>query len=116
MSHFAEIINGIVVRVIVAEQDFINTLDGNWIQTSYNTYMGIHTLGGIPLRKNYAVIGSIYDKTRDAFFSSKPYPSWVLNEDTCNWESPILLPNNLTALEKKYYKWNENTLSWDYND
>jgi hypothetical protein len=83
MSHFAKIINGIVVKVIVSEQDFINTLTGIWVQTSYNTLKGKHILGGIPLRKNYALIGSIYDEIRDAFYSPKQYPSWILNEETC---------------------------------
>jgi len=84
MSHFAKIENGFVTAVIVAEQDFINTLpdSANWVQTSYNTHGGVHTNGGTPLRKNYAGIGYTYDRQRDAFIPPKPFASWVLNEDT----------------------------------
>ena len=96
MSHFAEISgsNNIVTRVIVAEQDFINSgavgTGSNWIQTSYNTYGGAHKLGGTQLRKNYAGIGYIYDRSKDAFISPQPEPSgsipYILNEDSCVWE------------------------------
>jgi len=68
--------------------DFLNNIHKTndfWVQTSYNTYGGVHQLGGIPFRKNYAGKGDKYDKTRDAFISPKPYPSSVLNEDTCQW-------------------------------
>ena len=61
MAHYAKIENGIVMQVIVAEQDFIDTQEGTWVQTSYNTYGGRHLLGGTPLRKNYAGTGYIYD-------------------------------------------------------
>ena len=82
--------NGIVEQVIVAEQDFINTLPdaGSWIQTSYNTYGGQHTLCGEPFRKNFAGSGITYDETRDAFIPPSPGEGWVLNEDTCLWEDP----------------------------
>jgi hypothetical protein len=110
MSHFAKIENGIVTQVIVAEQDVIDTglFGSNWIQTSYNTYGGIHTQGKTPLRKNYAGIGYTYDINRDAFYSPQPYPSWILNETTCLWEAPIPMP----AIEDNKYSWDENTLSW----
>jgi hypothetical protein len=85
MSHYAKIENNIVVKVIVAEQDFINKLNGQWIQTSYNTYGGEHLLGGTPLRKNYAGIGFTYDSIRDAFIPPKPTEDAVLDEDTCLW-------------------------------
>jgi hypothetical protein len=90
MSHFAKVNNGIVEQVIVAEPEFFNTFvdssPGEWIQTSYNTYGGVHKLGGTPLRKNYAGIGFAYDRTRDAFIPPKPEGDWILNEDTCLWE------------------------------
>ena len=96
MGHFAEISgsNNIVTRVIVAEQDFIDSgavgASSNWIQTSYNTHGGVHRLGGTPLRKNYAGIGYSYDESRDAFIAPQPEPSasipYVLNEDSCWWE------------------------------
>ena len=88
MAHYALIEDGAVIKVIVAEQDFIDTQSGTWIQTSYNTKGGVHLDGGTPLRKNYAGIGSTYDATRDAFYAPQPDEGWVLNEDTCIWEAP----------------------------
>jgi hypothetical protein len=67
MSHFAKIEDGIVTEVIVSEQDHIDTLIGQWVQTSYNTQDGIHKLGGVPMRKNYASIGFVYDSINDCF-------------------------------------------------
>lgn len=94
MAHFAEINKeGVVIRVIVAEQDFIDSgLVGNpdnWIQTSYNTVEGKHKLGGTPLRKNYAGVGYQYDRERDAFIppKSKAYgdKEFELDEERCIW-------------------------------
>jgi hypothetical protein len=79
-----------------------------WVQTSYNTHGGVHSNGGIPFRKNHAGIGYTYDENRNAFIPPKPFNSWILNESTCNWESPIPLPN-----DGQRYTWNESTLSWD---
>ena len=118
MSHFAKVVDGIVTNVIVAEQEFIDTYDdgipGEWIQTSYNTSGGKHYApnshdedGGVALRKNYAGIGYTYDKTRDAFIPAKPYPSWTLVEDTCQWTAPVTYPD-----DGKFYEWNEATTSW----
>ena len=112
MSHFAKVENNIVTEVIVIEQDVLNTgLWGDptqWVQTSYNTYGGVHQLGGIPLRKNYAGIGYTYDSERDAFISPKPFESWILDEDTCLWSSPIPYPEDGLA-----YTWNDTLMSWD---
>ena len=108
MAHFAKIENGTVVQVIVAEQDFIDTLEGTWVQTSYNTHGGVHALGGTPMRKNYAGIGYTYDSTRDAFIPPKPHSSWILNEETCLWDAPTPKPD-----DGKRYSWNEATTSWD---
>ena len=107
MSHFAKIESGIVTQVIVAEQDFVDTQVGTWVQTSYNTHGGQHLLGNTPLRKNYAGVGYTYDSTRDAFYTTQPYPSWTLNETTCLWESPVAYPD-----DGKMYRWNEDTTSW----
>ena len=112
MSHFAEIDkNGIVIRVIVAEQDFIDSGavgdHNNWIQTSYNTLANVHALGGTPLRKNYAGIGYTYDKQRDAFIPPKTFNSWVLSETTCQWAAPKPYPT-----DGKEYMWDEATLNW----
>ena len=118
MAHFAEIKNGIVTQVIVAEQDFIDTLPNptEWVQTSYNTYGGKHydpetreVDNKPPLRKNYAGIGFRYDKELDAFIPPQPYPSWKLNTDTCLWESPIPYPQ-----DNKEYIWNEAEQEWTY--
>lgn len=96
MSHFAKIENGVVTQVIVADQDVIDSgvLGGIWVQTSYNTRAGVHLSGGVPLRHNYAGIGYSYDATRDAFIPPQPYPSWTLNEATCQWDSPIPYPTD----------------------
>jgi hypothetical protein len=82
--------------------------DTNWKQTSYNTINGIHTLGGTPFRKNHAGINYTYDSQRDAFIPIKPYNSWVLNEDTCNWEAPITKPQ-----DGNMYRWNESVINWE---
>lgn len=111
MSHFAKVENGLVTQVIVIEQDVLASgLWGDpasWVQTSYNTYGGQHTLGGTPLRKNYAGIGFTYDSVRDAFIAPQPFNSWLLNEDTCQWEAPTPMP-----VDGKLYKWDEETVSW----
>jgi len=112
MSHFAQLdSNNTVISVLVIEQDVIDTgLFGeptSFVQTSYNTYGGVHQLGGTPLRKNYAGIGFTYDSTRDAFIPPKPYTSWTLNEDTCLWGAPTPMPT-----DDKSYTWDEETTSW----
>lgn len=111
MSHFAKVVNGIVTQVVVAEPEYINTIDdgssGQWIQTSYNTHGNSHPQG-MPLRKNYASIGYSYDAQRDAFVPPKPYPSWVLDENTCLWQAPVPMPQDNSA-----YIWNEQSRGWD---
>jgi hypothetical protein len=111
MGHFAKVVDGKVTQVIVAEPEFFDTFvdssPGTWIQTSYNTYGGKHSLGGTPLRKNYAGVGYSYDHVRDAFIPPSPFASWLLNEDTCLWEAPIAMPT-----DGKPYYWDEDTKSW----
>jgi len=90
MAHFAEINDGLVTRVVVADtQEWCEeNLGGSWVQTSYNTYGGTHILGGEPLRKNYAGVGYTYDLIRDAFIPPKPIvedKTFVLDENTCLW-------------------------------
>jgi len=110
MSHFAKVIDGIVTEVLVIEQDVVDSgLFGDptlWVQTSYNTAGGHHPEGR-PLRKNYAGIGFIYDAGRDAFYAPAPFPSWVLDEETCFWGAPISYPD-----DGKRYTWDEATLAW----
>ena len=93
MSHFAQIENSAVLRVIVAEQDFIDKQPGTFIQCSYNTSGGEHKAGGIPLRMNYPGPGWSYDESLDAFIPPKPEPidgfgEWALDEATCLWVAP----------------------------
>jgi hypothetical protein len=94
--------------------DFLTKLTGYpvWKKTSYNTKGGVHLSGGTPLRKNHAGIGMTYDEDRDAFIPKKPFNSWILNEDTCLWETPIAMPT--TELEEnEYYSWNESIINWE---
>jgi hypothetical protein len=97
--------------------DFLTKLTGYpiWKQTSYNTYGGVHLSGGTPFRKNHASIGMTYDEDKDAFIPKKPYQSWILNEDTCQWEAPVAKPT-LTQEQidnNNYYNWNEQNQTWD---
>jgi hypothetical protein len=112
MAHYAKVVEGVVTQVIVAEPEFFETFidssPGEWIQTSYNTHGGVHSLGGTPLRKNCAGIGYSYDYTLDAFIPPKPFASWVLDEETCLWNAPVARPT-----DDKRYRWNEDTLSWE---
>ena len=112
MSHFAKVENGVVTQVIVIEQDVLNLGHwgdpASWVQTSYNTSGGVHSQGGTPLRKNYAGIGYTYDSGRDAFIPPKPFASWLLNEDTCQWGAPTTMP----VVEGKMFTWDEPTTSW----
>ena len=126
MAHFVEIndLKKVIQAVVLDNKDTQDT-DGNevesigakylhdgfggtWVKTSYNTQGGIHHLGGTPFRKNYAGIGYTYDEAKDAFIPPQNYPSWTLNEDTCQWEAPVAYPN-----DDKKYLWNEETTSWD---
>jgi hypothetical protein len=116
MAHYAElndenrvinVIPGIDESQGDGEKIYQEFTGNRWKRTSYNTYAGKHKNGGTPFRKNFAGIGMYYDETRDAFIPKKPFDSWVLNEETCLYESPIPYPN-----DGKQYKWNESTVSW----
>lgn len=115
MAHFAEIgLNNKVLQVIVVNnnellddngieqeskgQAFCRALfGGTWVQTSYNS----------KFRKNYAGTGYTYDTDRDAFIPPKPFDSWILNEETCRWDSPVPFPT-----DGKLYVWDEDSISW----
>jgi hypothetical protein len=117
MAHYAELNqNNIVINVIPGWNEtvkpemeqllFLET--GNiWKRTSYNTIGGKHLLNETPFRKNYAGIGCTYDSARDAFIPPQPFPSWVLNEETCQWDAPVAMPED----GQRYY-WDEATTSW----
>lgn len=110
MSHFAKVLDGKVIQVIVAEQSFFDTFvdssPGEWIQTSYNTIGNTHP-NNTPLRGNYAGIGYTYDRVNDVFYAPQPFPSWVLNQSTWTWESPVERPS-----DGDLYSWDEASLSW----
>ena len=117
MAHYAFLDENNIVTEVITGKDEGNF---NWEQqyamfrgqlckrTSFNTVGGIHTKGGIPFRKNFAGIGFHYDQARDAFIPKKPFNSWVLNEDTCCWEAPVVYPN-----DGQNYNWNEQNQTWD---
>lgn len=107
MAHFAEIDeNNVVLRVLVTDNNdpngdegyqwLVDNLGGTWVQTSYNGNF----------RKNYAGIGYTYDEALDAFIAPKLYDSWVLNEETAQWEAPVAMPT------EGAYTWDETTTSW----
>ncbi len=117
MAHFAQLDeNNVVVNVVVIsnrdtsdasgeEREYIGAsyceklFGGRWVQTSYNK----------TFRKNYAGVGYTYDEQLDAFIPPKPFPSWVLNQDTFSWDPPIpYLPPD----ENVQHRWDEPTLSW----
>ena len=118
MAHFAQIENNLVTQVIVVDNNDIldeqgneseaigtqfctDLLGGTWVQTSYNGNM----------RKNYAGIGDTYDATRDAFIAPQPFTSWLLDEDTCRWESPVPYPVVAEGSNERY-EWDEDTVQW----
>jgi hypothetical protein len=118
MSHFAKVENGTVTQVIVAEQDVIDTgmFGSGWVQTSYNTRGGVHYNPETnepsedqsrALRKNYAGVGYTYDSERDAFIPPQPYASWVLDDSSCLWTAPVVMPT-----DDKQYSWDEESQSW----
>ena len=127
MGHYAKVINGLVVDVNVATQEWVDAQTPEWyvtwVATSYNLFGGVYydNETGLPVenqaeviaaqdgrqRKNYAGIGFRYDNERDAFIPPTPFPSWILNEETCLWESPVPRPN-----DNKRYLWNEHAQEW----
>jgi hypothetical protein len=96
MAHWAEIVDGIVTRVLVTDNEMpnegydwlVDNLGGMWVKTSYNTFAGVHSEGGEPLRYNFAGIGFAYDSGRDAFIPPKPSDDATLDEQTCRWIVP----------------------------
>jgi hypothetical protein len=120
MAHFAELDeNNIVIRVLKTNNDdpngdegyqwLLDRLGGRWVKTSWNTRGGVHIAGGTPFRMNYAGAGMYYDEEKDAFIPVKHFDSWILNEDTCQWESPVPHPEPENIDD---YRWDETTTSW----
>jgi len=121
VAHFARLDSNNIVDFVVVGRDEDNGKEAElsartgdvYKQTSYNTHGGVHALGGTPFRKNYAGLGYTYDAGRDAFVPPKPYASWLLNEDTCLWDSPVPYPTDVGTEENpKRYSWDEATTSW----
>lgn len=111
MGHYAKVLEGKVVQVIVAEPDFfdsfVDSTPGEWVQTSYNTSGGNHLLGGTPLRYNFAGVGWNYDKESDAFYAPQPFASWTLNTESYLWKAPVEYPD-----DGQDYLWNETEQQW----
>jgi hypothetical protein len=154
MAHFAKLgIGNIIETVVVVSNDIATTEQAGveflqnlykdravWKQTSFNTYGGKHWTftkdendndikvesddQSKALRKNYAGIGFKYDQTRDAFIEPQPFNSWILNETTCLWESPVVKPETYTKnlVDENnnpipdYYNWNEETQQWELDE
>ena len=138
MAHFAKLgINSKVIGVeVVADADcqnadniedesvgiqFLEHIHGwpLWKKTSYNTTLNTHKLGGTPFRKNYAGVGYTYDEDRDAFIPPKPHASWVLNETTCAWGSPVAYPSVTTygdPVKDYIINWDETNTRWVAED
>ena len=116
MAHYAKIGTGNIVLNVEVVNNAVLMKDGveneqqgiEFLQNLYNTKdLYIQTSYNHNFRKNYAGIGYTYDQTRDAFIPPQPYPSWLLDEDTCQWNAPIPYPD-----DGKMYLWDENTTSW----
>lgn len=113
MGYYAQVIDGMVVDVTVANEEFIRTFprkdEGRWIETQYGTFANVNIYGEIPLRVNYAGSGYSYSDELDAFIPPKPFPSWVLDETTCQWHAPIEMPESTDFLS---YVWDESIQNW----
>jgi len=119
MGHYANVntISNVVEQVITATADYVATLEGNWIKTSYNTHGGVHYFPDSnepdtskpPIRVNYAAVGMMYYPEYDLFADAQLYPSWTLNTTTGTWVPPIPIPGSIYD-----YIWNEATLTWIY--
>ena len=114
MAYFAKVVDGIVVEVLAVSNDdapdpapensealgqaFLESigLEGEWLQTSFNA----------TFRKHFAAIGYTYDEALDAFIPPKPYESWILNEETCQWEAPIPMP------QTGHHMWDTEINNW----
>jgi len=131
MAHYALLDENNVVTNVITGRNENETVQGisDWEnyygqvhnqtckRTSWNTYGNVHQSGGTPFRKNYAQVGGIYSEKLDAFIPVKPFPSWTLDEETCQWVAPSPYPEVLREPDKDdipypIYTWNESTLSW----
>ena len=118
MAHYALLDrNNTVVKVIVGSDENAGIYDWELYythehrlkckRTSYNTRAGVHQLGGTPFRKNYANPGYTYSPTLDAFIPPNSYTGWQLNEETCQWEAPVPMPQT-----GHQYEWDNTQQIW----
>jgi hypothetical protein len=108
MAHYAFLDKDNIVTEVIVGIDETELIEGKDPETWYGEFRGQvckRTSYNANIRKNYAGVGFTYDATLDAFISPKPFNSWILNEDTANWEAPVPMPEG-------NYRWDEETLSW----
>ena len=121
MAYYAFLNDENIVTEVIPGKDENELIDGitpeQWysefrnqkcLRTSFNTNGGIHALGQEPFRKNFASVGDYYDQDRDAFYIVQPYPSWILDEETCQWSAPVPFPDVQLPM-----KWNESLMNWE---
>jgi hypothetical protein len=121
VKHFAKVLDERVIQVVVSDPEFLEDLsnqeNAKWVETCYNTRLGIYydpetrkpaSDQSKALRKNYAGIGHVYDSALDAFILPKPYGSWIFDEFSGDWNSPVPFPT-----DGKFYKWNEDVQNWE---
>jgi hypothetical protein len=114
MAHYAFLDENNIVTEVIVGIDETELIEGLSPEEWYGNFRGqrcVRTSYNGNIRKNYAGIGHTYDEQRDAFISPKPYPSWVLDEDTCQWEAPVAYPSDVP--EGTWYIWNEDNQSWE---
>lgn len=112
MAHYAFLDENNIVTEVITGIDETELIEGKEPEVWYAEFRGqrcVRTSYNGNIRKNYAGIGYTYDDSRDAFIPPKPYPSWVLNEETCQWEAPIPYPGDTENI----YLWNEENQTWD---
>ena len=110
MAHYAFLDKDNLVVEVISGVDETELIEGLEPETWYGQFRGQtckRTSYNRAIRKNYAGIGYSYDESRDAFIPPKPYNSWLLNENTCRWEAPVLYPTDGLT-----YSWNEDSVDW----
>ena len=110
MAHYAFLDANNIVTEVITGIDETQLIEGLDTETWYGNFRGQlckRTSYNNNIRKNFAGAGYTYDEGRDAFIPPKPYPSWLLDEDTCLWQPLTSMPN-----DEKMYEWDESSLDW----